>query len=49
MIEIACYATLAVLTLANVFVALPIHLNISAFSLCIIIAGAKRSAQEMVA
>jgi len=49
MLEKICYATLVVLTIANVFVALPIQLNITAFSLAIIIAGAKRSAKEMVA
>jgi hypothetical protein len=49
MIEKLCYSTLLVLTIANAFVALPIHLNITAFSLAIIIAGAKRSAKEMIA
>ena len=48
MIEITCYAALALLSLINYFVALPVILNTSAFSLLIIIAGCHRSAGEMI-
>jgi len=48
MIEIICYAALAILSLVNIFYALPIVLNTSAFSMLIIIAGSHRSAIEMI-
>ena len=49
MIEIVCYAFLALLTLINFFYALPIWLNTSSFSILIIIAGSHRSLDEMIA
>jgi len=49
MIEIFCYATLAILTGINMFIALPIWLNTSAFSMLIIVAGSHRSVNEMIA
>ena len=48
MIEIVCYATLALLTLVNYFYALPIWLNTSSFSILIIVAGSHRSLNEMI-
>ena len=48
MIEIVCYATLALLTLVNYFYALPIWLNTSSFSILIIVAGSHRSLTEMI-
>jgi hypothetical protein len=48
MIEALCYALIGALTFVNYFVALPIQLNITCFSLAIIIAGSNRSLQQMV-
>jgi len=48
MIEIICYTLLALLTLINYFVALPIWLNTSSFSILIIVAGSYRSLNEMI-
>ena len=48
MIEIVCYATLALLTLVNYFYALPIWLNTSSFSILIIVVGSHRSLTEMI-
>jgi minor histocompatibility antigen H13 len=48
MIEVVCYALLALLTIVNFFHALPIWLNTSSFSILIIIAGSHRSLNEMI-
>lgn len=48
MIEIVCFASLALLTLVNFFHALPIWLNTSSFSILIIVAGSYRSLNEMI-
>ena len=48
MIEALCYSLIGALTVINYFVALPIQLNITCFSLAIIIAGSNRSLQQMI-
>ena len=49
LIEPLCYVTMAVLTALTTFTTIvPLHLNITAFSLCIIIVGSFRSLKEMV-
>jgi Ni,Fe-hydrogenase I cytochrome b subunit len=48
MIEAICFSLIIGLTVTNYFIALPIHLNITAFSLAIIIAGANRSLHQMI-
>ena len=48
MIEATCYTLIFALTAVNYFVALPIQLNITCFSLAIIIAGSNRSLQQLI-
>ena len=48
MIEALCYTLIGALTVVNYFVALPIQLNITCFSMAIIIAGSNRSLQQMI-
>jgi len=48
MIELTCYTALVLLSVVNYFYALPVVLNTSAFSLCIIIAGCHRSVIELI-
>lgn len=49
LIEPVCYSSLIILTLANyVTDKIPIHLQITVFSLAIIIAGSYRSLRELI-
>jgi hypothetical protein len=48
--EALCYGTILVLTALSHFYTefVPLHVNITAFSLCIIIAGANRSVYQLI-
>ena len=48
MIEACCFGTIVVLTIISSFIDVPIHVNITLFSLSIIIAGSFRSVDQLV-
>ena len=48
MIEVVCFSTIVVLTIVSSFTEVPLQVNITCFSLSIIIAGAYRSVEELM-
>ena len=48
MVEACCFGTIIVLTIISSFIDVPIHVNITLFSLSIIIAGAWRSVDQLL-